>query len=372
MVAAALTAALAGRADFEVARGAVSVTASALEEYDSNIFANADQQSDWHTVLTPGATFVRNVGLIMTDLKGGVKFQRFADHTSADSNDPFGSAELRWDQGEGKTMGDLNISYQKISDANYEVNTRTEANDFETSLDFGSYPVEKFGFKIRGDYLDRNYLDWGLSDFHREQIETDLRYQYSPKGEAFIGAVGQLNNTYNIPPMLPTMDSDDLKYEFGVDGEVLPKLTGSFATGWVTRHFRSRAGGRRSGILFASSLQWHPDDESQVSFIANRDFDTTAIDQSVLQLTLGVELRREVLSKANVTVGVYHFDGNYIGIPATVDRKDNGFSGRVGIEYSLTTHWKAEAHLSYNNTRSTLQFSQYDRTIVGVGLEAMF
>src|SRR4051812_48827870 len=76
-------------AEIPIARGALSFTANVDEEYDSNIFANNSGVSDWHSVATPGALFIRDVGLLRIDSQAGAKLQYFHRHHDQNSTDPF-------------------------------------------------------------------------------------------------------------------------------------------------------------------------------------------------------------------------------------------------------------------------------------------
>ena len=154
-----------------------------------------------------------------------------------------------------------------------------------------------------------------------------------------------------------------------MSGEILPKLTGKAAVGWVERKFESNDM-KRSAALIDTSLTWHPDDDTSVAIIARRDFDTTPVDQSVLRLEAGIEARRVWSEKWGVTVAVSHVRSRYIG--GTLERRDSHYGGRLVGDYQFTRRIKAEARASYYVSDSTLRLADYNRFMIGAALVGLF
>lgn len=358
------------RADLSVARGSLSLTAVLDEEYDSNIFLNQFRTSDWHTTFTPGLKFVRDAGLIRLDTNAGVAFQRFQRYDTENSSDPFADASLRWTQEESNVDSRVSATYRRASQANIDVNTRTRAEDLGGRIFFGHFPAEKLGYHLNAGYNNQNFLLDGMSDIRTRDVSGDVRYHYSTKLDAFVGVGKRWSDTYHVPVFLNSFDSEDVSLKVGVEGEILPKVTGQLAAGWVRRSFKNVLGGSQSGALLDTSLTWRPDDEMSVRLLANRDFDTTPVDQSVMRQVTGIETHRQIREKLGITLGYSHAVSRYIGVG--VSRRDSSNIYLLGADYQLTKTWKAGVHANYAATDSNVVVSDYNHFVGGANVSVQF
>ena len=358
-------------ADIAWDRGSVTLKTELLSQYDSNIFSNRSETADWHSVLTPSANFVRDAGLIRLSANGGVSLQHFQDNSTEDSTDPFVYATANLvPQEDSKIDGSFETFLRRRSDANVDVNTRARVEEFDVKASFKHFPFEKIGYRISGDIFDQNFLLRGMSDIRTKSLDGEGRYHFSPKADVFAGIGGRWSSNYHLAPGSAPMDSEDVKFKVGLDGEILPKVSGRVAAGYVHRRFRTMQGGTQSGALYDTALQWRPDNEMTVTLRANRDFDTTPLDQSVMRFVAGLEAWREVREKVRIMAGISYSESKYIGVG--VLRLDETYAGTAGMMYSFTNRFKGGANLSYATTKSNFAFADYGRFIGGISLALTF
>ena len=357
-------------AEIPFARGSLSLTAALDEEYDSNIFLNQYRTSDWHTTLTPGVRLVRDAGLLRLEADAGVNIQRFQRNDQENSTDPFANASLRFTEEETRLTGSASGFYRRVSEANPDVNGRSRVEEKNGKIFLGFFPAQKLGYRVNGEYFDQDFFNPAWSDIKTYSLGLDARYHYSEKFDTFVGVGKRWSDTYHVPVGLPSLDSEDLKFRVGVEGDLLAKVSGQFAVGWVRRTFSTTMTSARSGLLFDTSLTWRPDDETSVRLLVSRDFDTTPIDQSVMRQVTGVELHRRIREKLGATLGYSHAVSNYIGIG--ISRRDRSDIFHAGADYQLTKTWRTSLHLNYTNTDSDSAMSAYDRFVGGVNIVAAF
>jgi hypothetical protein len=369
---AALLITTSAKASVNLGGSELSLKASVAHEYDSNIFGNNLEIDDQHSVATPELVLARDRGVVTLDAHAGAHGHRFKENTEEDSWDPFVEGKLNLLREETKIDGTLEGSAKRVNEANPDVNTRTQSDEIRAFATFGHFPTAKVGYRVGGNYSDSNFESKAFSDVRSYQFEGAARYQYSARSDFFIGYGYRVSSAYYAPVGIMANDSDDQKIKVGVAGEIFPKVTGTAAVGWVERTTEG-IDLKHSAALIDTSLTWRPDDDSSVSLIAKRDFDTTPIDQSVLRLETGLEARRQWREKWELTVGVSHLRSEYIASTSShVDRTDSFYGGRLVGSYQLTRQFKLEARASYYVSDSTLPVAEYNRFRGGLALVALF
>ncbi len=361
------------RAEIALGRGSLGLTADVVSEYDSNIYSNRSETADWHSVLTPSAKFIRDAGLLRVDAKAGVQLQHFQSNNRENSTDPFLQLDVKranQDPEENKFDAAFETFWRRRSEANVDLNARTRVEEFDVKASFKHFPLEKVGYKVAAEFFNQDFLSRGISDIRTKSIDGEGRYHFSPKADVFVGTGGRWSENHDVAAGSPAFKSEDVKFKLGLDGEILPKVTGRVAAGYVKRRFRTAGGGTQSGALFDTSLQWQPDNESALKFTLNRDLDTTPVDQSVTRLIAGVEAWRQIREKVQVSLGFSHAASKYVGVG--LQRQDDTYTGTAGVAYSFTNRFKGGLRLSYATTDSNFAVAKYDRFIGGLSFAAAF
>ncbi len=338
-------------------------------EYDSNIFANNLEEEDVLFRLTPGLIWVRDAGLVRAEVAGGVEFQQFCDYTDENSSNPYGSLDLDWAREEGKSEGRLAASYRRNSFANPTVNERTKSDDLSFTGSVGHFATEKFGYRLKGTYLDQDYLTTGYSSVRKASAAIEGRYQYSPKLETVLGYTFRDSATRKRFGRA-SVNSTDHRFLLGFDGELLPKVTGRLAAGYVYRSFSSAAFDDESGLVIETALDWTPDPDTTVTVFAERDFDTSPVDQTIRSFRTGVDFARKVTPKFTVSAGISYEHANYVGGPTS--RTDDVVVVRGRASYAFTERIEAGADLNNRATNSTLAISDCNKLVAGAFIGARF
>ena len=273
-----------------------------------------------------------------------------------------------------KTTVNGGISFQRDTLANDVLNTRTKSNDFNFNGSLQHLFSEKLGYRVLGDYRDDKYLTAGYADVLDYSAGADAVYVYSPKLTVVGGYTHRESWTANragTPAGSPA--SKDDRYSVGFEGELAPKVSGTFSIGVVQRRFDAAGfGGNASSLFLASGLKWVPLQKTSVSIDASQDFDTTAANQSskVGSLTIGVTQTLDQNWSVDGSVAYTHSD--YTGLGAANSRVDDNYRIRGRVTYAVTTNVTLDASVGYGKVDSTNAFSTYDRVNAGVGVTASF
>ncbi len=357
------------QAEMPLAGGELYARGEVRVEYDSNIFASSSEVDDLVFRLTPGVAWVRDAGLVRAELAGGVEFQQFDEHTSENSSNPFGTLDLDWAREQGKSEGRVSASWRRLSFANTSVNERTRVDNLALGGSVGHFVTEKLGYRLKANYLDQDYLTTGYSSVRKAWAGAEGRYQYSPKLEAVLGYTYRDSSTRQRFGR-SSIDSTDHRFLAGLDGELLPKVGGRLAAGYVYRDFATAARGSESGLVLETSLDWTPDADTTVTIFANRDFDTSPVDQTVRSFETGIDFARRVSPKFTVSAGASYEHANYIG--GATGRTDDVFVVRGRAAYQFTELIEGAVDLSNRATDSTLAISDCNKLVIGASLRAQF
>jgi hypothetical protein len=308
--------------------------------------------------------------LLRANATAGVEFQRFAEHTAANSNNPYVTTMFNWPREEGKSEGGLSASWRRVASANEMVNQRTRSNNTNVDAAFGHFVTEKIGYRLLGSFLDHHYLTTGYSSIRNWSVGIEGRYQYSPKLEAILGYSFRQSATRDRNPALPNVDSKDHKVLAGLDGELLPKVKGRLAAGVVTREYTSGFGHRETALLLETAVDWTPDDDTTITLLGRRDFDTSPADQSVRRLLTDLGVRRIVYEKLEVSGGIGFEKATYTG--GFAGRDDDTLHLRARATYQFTRLISGGCDIAYRNTRSSLTIAQCSQVLVGASVGLKF
>jgi hypothetical protein len=354
----------------EVARGKLTATTQLAYQYDSNIYANSSEVSDYSVIFTPTLAYSRNVGAISTAAQLSVRSVSFQDTSGQDSIDPSLIVNFNADRAE-KGQAAVSVSYARRTDANDVLNTRTKSDEYNGSAKVDYYFSEKTGFRFNAGYRVSDYLTTGYNNVSSYNVGGGLVYKYSPK---LTGVA-----TYSYSPekatdlgASPTSNpsSTNQRFQVGFEGELAPKLTGNVSTGWVYRKFDR--GGDDNALLLAAALSWTATAKTNVTLSASNDFDTTPAAESAKNFSTGLTVRQSITAKLNVgaTYSYQHSQLDKEPGPGTRTDKANIFSGDV--TYRFTDSFNMSASISRRLSNSTLALADYARNTASLSATYTF
>lgn len=356
----------------ELAGGRIETILEAHSEYDSNIYLNSQQVSD--TVFTGRASvgYLRDVAEVTSELTVGALGSVMADHSDQNSFDPFVRGGLTFTPSDKTTIAG-NASYERASIANEDLNTRTRSNNFTFDGSLQNLFSEKLGYRVTGNYDDSRYLTDGYADVLSYSAGLDAVYAYSPKLTVVAGYDYRESWTENRPSQLGSdPSSHDDRLSAGVEGQLLPKVSGTLNVGWVKRSFDKSGRDGSSALYFDTGLKWIPREKTSVTINASQDYGLTAAAQSSKIGLLSVGVRQVLNAQWTVDGSASVSHASYAGASAFLSRRDDTYRFKARATYAWTTNVSVDFSLGYANVDSTNSVSTYDRVAAGVGLTATF
>lgn len=351
--------------------GHVETMVSVRGDYDSNIFLNSNNVSDFVTTASAQAKFVRDVALVASEISVGASGAIYGDHTEQKSLDPLVRGNLTYTPSDKTTISG-GLSYQRNTIANEALNTRTKSNDFNFQGTVQHLFSEKLGYRVTADYRNNDYISQGYADVLSYSAGANAVYVYSPKLTMIGGYTYRESWNDNRPPGSANASSKDSRIAVGFEGELAPKLSGSLNVGVVNRSFKSSKFEDASALYLGARLKWVPAQKTSVAIDASEDFDLTAANQSSKVASFTVGITQIIDQKWSVDGSVALSHSNYYGASGAGSRTDDNFRIRGRASYAVTTNVSVDVSVGYGNVESTNAFSTYDRVNAGVGLAASF
>lgn len=331
--------------------------------WDSNLFNNANAQSDSYQVVVAGVTYDRNAGVISVKGSAIWAFDFFNDFSDENSSNP--TFKLILAKAQGKTTGGVEVGYRKISQADDAANQRTRLGEFDTTLTL-QYPLNnRFSLTGKTKLADHNYSDNVFFDNSTFSQSIDGFLAYTSKLDVFGGYRYRFTDADGQP------DAVDHAFTIGVNGKLLPKVDGSLRIGYQVRDINLAGASSLDGVTAAASLLWVPRNRVLVSTQISKDFSTTSTALSTDGLTWFNSVQFTTAQRLALTAGVGYSRSKYYSVDSLV-RTDDNFYWRLGASYPITTSITADAEFTRSENWSTLRFADYTKEFVTVRITAKF
>lgn len=312
-------------------------------EYDDNLFARPEAQSDTIITTTPS-------------LEVRSDWPRHAVTLSADANlrrhDRFKSEDTDTWSVAGRGRLDVTRDTTLSGGASFadRVEPRTAATSAVEPAEPVQYQVESANLvathqlsrvKLVGraelaryDYRDAQDVAGGVIDEdYRDRSEIDLRakvaYAHSPS-TAFFAEVGaqQMNYERSVGP---NRDSEGLTALAGVDLEITRLITGEFSVGYLHQSFNDPAYEDISNPHYRMRIDWYPTPLITVGLTATQRVNDSPLAEAPAFLARTVEVKAdyELLRNLIVSGQIHGADEDYRGI----DRRDRRYGASLSANY---------------------------------------
>jgi len=345
---------------FNDGRDQIFITASLGGGYDSNISASNTSEGDFFTTSSLLLEYSRNAGLIGVNGSIGWNLGSFASNSDQDFSNP--TMSLAFTKNTGRTTGSITLSAARQSQADVNVNMRTDSWNYDAALNW-KYPVidryslsGSFGYGLV-DYTDNSV---GLVDLTTYTASTDLSYLYSTERQLLAG--------YRIRMSDASAQSKTIDHSLtaGVTGKILSKLNGTVRAGYQIRQdtFNDKT---YDSWTASASTTWLVNKRMSLTGTLSKDFSTTATDSSVDSSSINVNAQYSFSSHWSLFAGI---GAGYNDFLSGIDqgRKDHYLTESIGVNYTLNEHFKASLTYSYFQNWSNRTNSEYDRNTVTLNL----
>lgn len=343
----------------------------ARADYDSNIFVSNRQVEDMVGTLTGEVRYIRDAGIVSLEAAAGASWLGFAEHSELNSFDPHLEARLGYEPSD-KTDARAGLTFRRNSIGNETVNARTESNDFNLDGSLDHVTTGKIGLRLTGAYVMSNYLTAGYSDIESYSAGAHALYEYSPKLKLLAGITTLESWTDSAVVGRAGIDTRDWRYTVGAEGEFAPKITGGVSAGVVQRHFKKAGFDDTGSFYFSGQVTWTASEKTSWSAIASEDLSVTAADQSARTSSLTLSLNRQLVEKLSFSGSIGADRSTYTGFNGIGARKDDGYTARARVDYTLRDNASFDVSAGYRDNDSTIAISDYDRFNFGAGITVRF
>ncbi|HEY8933370.1 MAG TPA: outer membrane beta-barrel protein [Rariglobus sp.] len=347
---------------FNEGRDQIYVNTSVSAGYDSNIFAQNGGEGDVVTNGSLGLEYTRHAGMIGVNGQLGWNIGKFASNASEDFSNP--TLNLEFVKESGRTTGSFTLSATRQSQADPNVNERTDSWSYNTGLNL-KYPVIEryslagsFGYGLI-DYVDNSA---GLTDLTTYTASGDVYYTYSSQRDIIAGYRIRQSDTSTGG------GTTDHSFTAGVTGKILAKLKGTVRAGYQIREDGDT--GKNYGSTTASaSATWTVNKRFTLTGTLNKDFSTTASDSSVDTLSFNLDAQYALRNRWSLYSGIGVGYSDFLN-GGDAGRTDRYFTWSAGVNYSLNEHFKASLTYSYFQNWSTRDLSNFDRNSITLNLSS--
>jgi hypothetical protein len=346
----------------ETKYGSVFLDASAEVSYDTNIYANAAEESDVIFKLSPALRYVQQRGLVSLKAESGINLSRYADNDDEDAEDFFFRANLAGpNRDDAATSYALNAGWVESTTADpilgavTAVATTTLGGTVEYQL------TDKTGIRFGGDYANTNFDRAGQGDADNYRARVDALYYYSQKLS--------LNAGYRyglIDQEIASAEVDSHTFAIGATGELTEKVTGNIDGGY---QYNDTFSGIDRTYYYSVGLDWAAREKTTVSLTGSRDIAPSSslgtATSTTLTTTLAQSLTETISASVFATAGKLELDG--------INQREHDFyrvGTSVGVE--LNEYGSVSVGVSYEDRDADTANSTYGRVISYVGLNLSF
>lgn len=352
---------------YEVARGELFLNTTLTGQYDTNIFGDNREESDFLFTLTPELQYLRNPGLTRMDLRAGVAITRFDDFTGENSEDPYVSLSLLFPtRDQAITSYNLDMSYRRLTQTNRDVTTRAQSDIYNVGGGVRYNYSPKFGVRGNAAFNKRDYRNSDFADIDTYRGGIDGIYIYSPKLETFVGY--QFRRTETSRVAAEKIDSNTHTVSVGATGQVLPKVEANVAVGVARRDFSRGDLSSETMLAISGSIDWAAAERTSLVLDASRDFDTAPNNQSKQETYVGLTLNQRLTEKATLSPFVSFTYADYTATNIPGGRTDEVWNLGSNLSYAFNTQASAVLRYSYTDSDSDLARATYERQFVSLSV----
>ena len=228
------------------------------------------------------------------------------------------------------------------------------------SIDRTQYDNAKLSSGGTFSQADRDVNQYGLSA--RVGYQTGLAYSPFVFG-SYSHGVHDLKFDRNGQQR----DSDSYELRAGIDFDFGEKLNGEISAGYIVQEFVDPALADLAGLSLNANLNWSPQRGTDVGVIigTNLGGGTTAGDSGAITYNVDLAVTHRIRSDLEMTGGVNFAYTEY----QDLNRVDNTFTARAGLEYWVNRNWSLTGDLLYENLDSTVQSNSYNAASIMMGVK---
>ena len=350
-------------------------------EYNDNIFASDDEESDFIFIFSPQIDVRSNFPRHSLNWTVGTDVGQYVDNTD----------ENFWDYGT-ELSGRLDITRRNrlIGGLSYAHGHDDRDDPEDPGVDVADEPVEfdefggtlgfeqdfnRFNFRVLGT-VDRRDYDEDDPDLPEDDRDRNLYgarvrtgYFISPRINAFLEGgyrreVRDASDQDTTPPLKRDNNVYDVRVGTGIDITAL--LFGEVSIGWEFQEFDESELDSENSPAYGVGLTWNPTRLTSLSLEGDGGFEPSDTGSSRLTNRVALRVDHELLRNVLIGGRVAYTREDF----QDTDRVDDRFDVGPDITYLLNRYLSVGAGYTFTTQDSDEEDEEFDRNLVTVRLTA--
>lgn len=352
------------------------------ETYDSNVFAEPDEEEDdLITVIEPVVEVRSNFPRHELGFEAGAEIGFFAEETDENYQNYFVSTGGTLDVTRNAALS-ADIGYARDHESRESPESPdaaeepTPIDEYNAQLSFRQV-FNRLNYRLLGaagfsDFQDVDAIAGGeINQDDRDRFEYDARlrvgYLVSPRFNLFTEGLYTLTD-YQVQEDDAGFDRDSQGFgvNAGVEVDLTAILFGEVFGGYRFETFDDNAFDDVSGFWFGAGLTWNVTDLTTIELVGERDVEATT--QAGAGGDLATDIRLEVTHELLRNLLLNGFAGYSRDEFEGIDRTDNTYLAGAGAEYLVNRYLSVELGYRFSDRDSDVDDEEFTRHIVSLGL----
>ncbi len=348
-----------------------TITGGASVGYDTNLRANEAGGEDFFYNGQLDFQIQRDRSDANWEFSAGTDLLRFSSEDQENSENFRAGLRFFSNQPRFSTRLQTNgsIDWSRTTEADPQLGDRITRNRFNLTGSALYSPNSKYSFSLNGSYgwedpkPDPNGLQ-NLAELVRWSIGGTAFYRYSDKLAYTLSLSHSDTSDQNATAGL-SLDNATTSLSIGVDGQITPKVNGTFSVGWQFREANALTNSDDLPYL-SSGLSWQINTRNTVSANASIQFGTTLDGRLTEDLSVAMNYSRVINSKLNggATLNWTQSEQALLGLP----REDESLQLGLNFSYTLNELLSLRGTYTYQQQDSTDAFNDFDQQRVELSL----
>jgi opacity protein-like surface antigen len=210
-----------------------------------------------------------------------------------------------------------------------------------------------------------------LLDHDIESFETTALYHYSPKTHAQLNFVAsQVNFDKDFPGAVPSRDAQEYRLRAGLRWIATAKTSGDFRVGYFVRRFDEGLR-QHSKFDWVVGVDWSPIKRTSVLVQTGRQSVESYNESLFIDVTYArVTWKQEWIPRLTTQAMLGYSHADFVN--ARPSRQDQSFNFSVRADYRLLKKLSVYGGYELDNRASDLDFFEYDKNTIYVGVRAFY
>lgn len=401
--------------EMQVGNGAIQLDTSLTGVYDSNLRASVNDISDFYLSFQPTLRYRRLGARFTTNASVGMRFKRYQDYTSSNSDDASANFDWRMDRVDGHTTAaTLTLGYAENTEAVVEVNDLVRSKIFSANTSGEVLVAGRNLFSAGLSYRDSQhnigsnqkggsgrlgYSYVGFPDGSTLNFSYTHQENQSTTNTTGVDTIDQKGDTGMVTYSRPLygslmggvaygyrwLDRGDLETQLGLsnrsgsfyalnlDGQFLPKkyfpkTKGTFRIAYEQAEVPGLNDPSNERLVGQVNISWAARERTTVRVFASRSQDLSINDNTVVNESTGITFTQGIGEFINSELTLRYTNADFVNLVRTDDR----YEARVGATYKINRVWSSGASYTYTESKSTVPIAHFERHVVAGTLNYAF